>query len=49
MAIAKAKALIAGSRKAKKGIVPVVNRQDSFSIVGSHSIQKIGINTMIYG
>jgi hypothetical protein len=36
MAIAKAKALITGSRKAKEGVVPMVNRQNGFGVVGSH-------------
>jgi hypothetical protein len=49
MAIAKAQALIAGSREAKKGIVPVMNRQNGFGVVGSHSVQKIGITSIIYG
>jgi hypothetical protein len=49
MAIAKAQALIAGSREAKKSIVPVVNRQNGFGIVGSHKVQKMEITPMIYG
>jgi hypothetical protein len=49
MAIAKAKALITGSCKAKKGLVPVMNRQNGFGIVGSHKVQKIEIALMIYG
>jgi hypothetical protein len=40
MTIAKAKALIAGSSKAKKGIVPVVNRQNGFGVVGSHGVKN---------
>jgi hypothetical protein len=36
MAIPKAQALIAGSRKTKKGIVPVMNRQNGFGVVGGH-------------
>jgi hypothetical protein len=41
--------LITGGRKAKKGLIPVVNRQNGFGIVGSHSVQKIEITLMIYG
>jgi hypothetical protein len=40
---------MAGSREAKQGIVPVVNRENGFGIVGSHEVQKIGIIAMIYG
>ena len=36
MAIAKTQALIAGGRKAKKGVVPVVNRQTGVGVVGRH-------------
>jgi hypothetical protein len=37
MAIAETQALIASSRKTKKGLVPMVNRQNGFGIVGSHN------------
>ena len=40
MAVAKAQTLIAGGGKAKQGIVPVVNRQYGFGIVGSHDVKK---------
>jgi hypothetical protein len=40
---------MAGGGKAKQGIVPMVNRENGFSIVGSHKVQKIGIIPMIYG
>jgi hypothetical protein len=40
MAVAKAQTLIAGSREAKKGIVPMVNRQNGFGVVGSHDVKK---------
>jgi hypothetical protein len=36
VAIAKAQALIAGSRKTKEGIVPMVNRENGFGVVGGH-------------
>jgi hypothetical protein len=36
--MAKAQALMAGSRKAKQGIVPVMNRENGFGIVGSHGL-----------
>jgi hypothetical protein len=37
VAIAKAQTLIAGGRKAKKSVVPMVNRENGFGVVGSHS------------
>jgi hypothetical protein len=40
VAITKAQALMAGGGKAKQGIVPVVNRENGFSIVGSHKYKK---------
>ena len=29
---------MAGSREAKQGIVPVVNRENGFGVVGSHEL-----------
>jgi hypothetical protein len=40
VAIAKAQTLIAGGGKAKQGIVPMVNRQNGFGVVGSHDVKK---------
>jgi hypothetical protein len=36
MTVAKAQTLIARSSKAKKGIVPMVNRENGFGVVGGH-------------
>jgi hypothetical protein len=38
MAIAETQALIASGGKAKKGVVPMVNRLNGFSVVGSHDL-----------
>ena len=40
MAVAKAQTLIAGGRKTKQGIVPMVNRQNGFGVVSSHGVKN---------
>jgi hypothetical protein len=41
MAATKAQTFVSGGSEAKQGVIPVMNGEDSFSVVGSHKYELL--------